>query len=91
MALITLIDEITEAPDQGYLSKAFDTVDHGIILKIDWNYMAYRIVLWNGSIVIFYVIVCSVYGLTMLRRIKKMWNAEYHKDQFWDHYCFTIH
>ena len=41
MALITLIDKISEALDQGELvigifldfSKAFDTVDHGIILK----------------------------------------------------------
>ena len=41
MALITLIDKISEALDQGELvigtfldfSKAFDTVDHGILLK----------------------------------------------------------
>ena len=41
MALITLIDKITEALDQGELvigifldfSKAFDTVDHGILLQ----------------------------------------------------------
>ena len=46
MALITLIDKISEALDQGelviviffYFSKAFDTVHHGILFK-NSNYM----------------------------------------------------
>ena len=66
MALIRLIDKITEALDQGDIvigifldfSKAFDTVDHDILLK-NWNYMVYKILLWNGLIVI-YIIVCKM-------------------------------
>ena len=59
MALIFLIDKITEALDQGNcvigifidFSKAFDTVDHNLLLK-KWNYMVFKVQLTNGSMII---------------------------------------
>ena len=90
MALIALTDEITESMGQGEFvivilldfSKPFETADHGILLQKLQLYMVYKLLLWNSLIVV-HLIVCNMQHIRMLSRIKKMWNAEYHLDEFW--------
>ena len=60
MALVTLIDKITEALDKAKciivvfleFSKTFDAVDHGTLLQ-KWNYMVYKISHTNGLKIIY--------------------------------------
>ena len=67
MALITLIDKITEALDQGELVigiffsifRRLSTLWIMAFFFKNWNYMVYKILLWNGLIVI-YLIVCNM-------------------------------
>ena len=60
MALLLLLDNLTSALDRGEYAvgifldfqKAFDTVDHNILLKNKWNHMEYVVQLYLGLLVI---------------------------------------
>ena len=62
MALIFLINKITEALDQGNcvigifidFSKAFGTVDHNL-LRQKWNYIVFTVELANGSMITYLI------------------------------------
>ena len=72
MALITLIDNISEALDNGDFvigvfldfSKVFDTVDHSILLKKNFIYMELEALHYNG-LKVTYRVECNMYHIIL--------------------------
>ena len=96
MAKLELVDKISMAVENNEttvgifldLSKAFDTIDHNILLyKLE--YYGYR-----GNVLKWLPIICtlenSMYFITPANPIIKISYVGYHKAQYWAHYVGII-